>query len=125
MRPIVGNNIVILYVYTYVKRVRIIGEVGAIIDVILRHLSLFATCAVIDRGLLSMVGRWDLGAGGKRGPGIIRKSGGPLALKQRCRYTREYRTKVSYRTNGSLHKLPSAGGRTSPTRSIYRQRDHR
>jgi len=43
LRPIVGNTIVILYI----ERVVIIGEVGTIIDGILRHFPLFAACAVV------------------------------------------------------------------------------
>jgi len=57
-------------------------------DVILRHLLLFAACAVIDGGLLTMVGWWTLELGGKRG--LVGKSGGILALKPRFRYAREY-----------------------------------
>jgi len=56
------------------------GEVGAIIDGILRHLPLFGACTVVDGELLSMVGWWFLGGRGKAGS-LVMKSGGPLALK--------------------------------------------
>ena len=50
MRPIIGNDIVILHII--IKRVRIIGESG-IIDGILRHVLILGAWIVIE--LLSMV----------------------------------------------------------------------
>ena len=52
MRPFIDHAIVILYI----KRVGIIGEVGAIIDGILRHLPLFVACTVVEEELLSVIG---------------------------------------------------------------------
>ena len=42
------------------------GEVDSIIDVISRHLPLFAACTVVD-GVVDIVGWWGLRAGGKWG----------------------------------------------------------
>ena len=57
MRPIIDNNIVILYI----KRVVIIGEVGAIIiDGILRLLPHFAACAVVVTEYGRLMCSWKL-----------------------------------------------------------------
>jgi len=52
LRPFIDNTIVILYI----KRVAIFGEVGAIIDGILRHLPLCVACTVVEEEFLSVVG---------------------------------------------------------------------
>jgi len=54
------------------------GEVGAILDVIVRHLPLFAACTVVD-GVVDIVGWWNLGAGGKRG--LDKEKRGPSRVK--------------------------------------------
>jgi len=50
--PAIGGSITI----PHIKGFPVIGEFGAIIDGILRHLSLFIACSVEKEELLSMVG---------------------------------------------------------------------
>ena len=53
MRSIIGNSTVVPHV---IIRVRNIEAIVAILDGILRHLRLFAACAVVEEELLSKVG---------------------------------------------------------------------
>ena len=73
-------------------------------DGILRHLLLFTDCTVVEK-LLRMIGWWCLWKLKKSGV-LLRKSGGLVALKQRCRLHSTEHRKKSGTIQTAIHKTP-------------------